>query len=423
MRQTPVRGPRRLTRALTLALVIAFAAPATVATAPASAGSDPDDRKARIDRQLAKARENLDDLSADAKAAYLALRATQLAIPQAKAVLVAARARVKAAEARKLQLDAELAIAKQELEANQATLNANAQQIDQAENRRDELARKAYEGGGLESFAQLALLMGPGTAQDLTDRLYFVEKASSRQHAVLDELDAARRAALAEQERLETTRRRVAQLNLQAKAALAEADEAKHAARLAEAQVVHLAAVQNRQNAALNRRVNAEKRRVDELQAASDRLAAILAARARARRAAKHGRVNRPPQGSGVLAIPVEAPISSEFGMRYHPILHYSRLHAGMDFAAACGAPVYAAGSGEVIEAGWAGGYGNAVVIAHGDSLATTYNHLERIAVRGGSVSRGDLIGYAGTTGLSTGCHLHFEVRVDGVPVNPRDYL
>lgn len=412
-------GPRRLTSGLALALAITFAAPTAIPPVAATAGSDPDDRKARIDRQLAKARDNLDDLSADAKAAYLALRATQLAIPQAKQALVAARARVAAAQERKLQLDAELTVAKQEVAAKEAQLQANAYQIDQAENRRNELARKAYEGGGADSFAQLSLLLGPGTARDLTDRLYFVEKASSRQHAVLDELHDARQAALAEQGRLEAARRRVAQLNLQAKSAVAEADEAKHAARLAEAQVIHLAAVQNRQNAALNRRVNAEKRRVDALQAASNRLAAILAARARAHK----GRSNRIPARSGVLAVPVDAPISSEFGMRYHPILHYSRLHSGMDFAANCGAPVYAAGSGEVIQAGWSGGYGNQVVIAHSDSLASTYNHLESIVVHGGSVSRGQLIGYVGTTGLSTGCHLHFEARVDGEPVNPRGYL
>jgi murein DD-endopeptidase MepM/ murein hydrolase activator NlpD len=145
-----------------------------------------------------------------------------------------------------------------------------------------------------------------------------------------------------------------------------------------------------------------------------------------ARRAARNARVYRAPSrntSNGALAYPVSAPISSEFGMRFHPILNYWRLHAGIDFSAECGAPVYAAGAGEVIQAGWAGGYGNAIVIAHNDSLATTYNHLSSIVVGGGSVARGQLIGYVGTTGLSTGCHLHFETRVEGNPVNPRGYL
>jgi murein DD-endopeptidase MepM/ murein hydrolase activator NlpD len=116
--------------------------------------------------------------------------------------------------------------------------------------------------------------------------------------------------------------------------------------------------------------------------------------------------------------------ISSEFGRRFHPILHYWRLHAGMDYAVACGTPVHASAEGSVVSAGWAGGYGNRIVVNHGlvrgVSLSTTYNHLSRILVHGGHVGRGELIGYSGTTGSSTGCHLHFETYEDGTPVNPR---
>ena len=134
-----------------------------------------------------------------------------------------------------------------------------------------------------------------------------------------------------------------------------------------------------------------------------------------------------PASSGGFLAYPVSAPVSSGFGMRYHPILHISRLHTGTDFAAPCGIPVYASADGEVISAGWAGGYGNRVVIDHGYvrgvGLATTYNHLSRISRHGGSVSQGQLIGYSGTTGLSTGCHLHFETLANGEYVNPMRWL
>jgi murein DD-endopeptidase MepM/ murein hydrolase activator NlpD len=119
--------------------------------------------------------------------------------------------------------------------------------------------------------------------------------------------------------------------------------------------------------------------------------------------------------------------ISSEFGRRFHPVLHYWRLHAGMDFAVACGTPVHAAAAGSVVSAGSAGGYGNRIVVNHGlvrgVSLSTTYNHLSRILAHGGHVRRGELIGYSGTTGTSTGCHLHFETYDDGTPVNPRRWL
>jgi murein DD-endopeptidase MepM/ murein hydrolase activator NlpD len=113
--------------------------------------------------------------------------------------------------------------------------------------------------------------------------------------------------------------------------------------------------------------------------------------------------------------------------MRYHPILHISRLHSGIDFGISCGTPVYAAAAGVVVSAGAAGGYGNRVVIDHGFvrgvDLATTYNHLTSVAVRGGRVSRGQLIGHSGTTGLSTGCHLHFETLASGAFVNPMNWL
>jgi murein DD-endopeptidase MepM/ murein hydrolase activator NlpD len=113
--------------------------------------------------------------------------------------------------------------------------------------------------------------------------------------------------------------------------------------------------------------------------------------------------------------------------MRFHPIKHIWKLHTGRDFGAPCGTPVHAAASGDIISAGWGGGYGNRIVIDHGlvkgVGLATTYNHLTSISRGGGHVSRGQLIGYSGTTGTSTGCHLHFEVLENGNFVNPRKWM
>ena len=129
----------------------------------------------------------------------------------------------------------------------------------------------------------------------------------------------------------------------------------------------------------------------------------------------------------GALAYPVNARVSSGFGYRRHPILNYQKLHTGTDFAAPCGTPITAAADGEIVSTGWAGGYGNQVVIAHGRidgvSLATSYNHLTSFVVTSGSVRRGQLIAYSGTTGLSTGCHLHFETREAGTPVDPMLWL
>ena len=131
-----------------------------------------------------------------------------------------------------------------------------------------------------------------------------------------------------------------------------------------------------------------------------------------------------PPMGDGRFGPPAAGGMTSRFGMRFHPILKYNRMHNGIDFGGGYGAPVYAAGDGVVISTSRLGGYGNAVIIEHGGGLSSVYGHLSRIMVSSGaSVRRGQRIGSIGSSGLSTGPHLHFEIRKNGQPVNPTAYL
>jgi murein DD-endopeptidase MepM/ murein hydrolase activator NlpD len=128
----------------------------------------------------------------------------------------------------------------------------------------------------------------------------------------------------------------------------------------------------------------------------------------------------RPAPVESGMAMPAAGPITSYFGYRYHPILHFTRFHAGVDIGAGWGSPIVAAADGRVIGAGWAGGYGRQVEIAHGGGLISLYGHMSQIVAEPGShVRQGQLIGYVGSSGLSTGPHLHFEVRQSGTPVNP----
>jgi murein DD-endopeptidase MepM/ murein hydrolase activator NlpD len=125
------------------------------------------------------------------------------------------------------------------------------------------------------------------------------------------------------------------------------------------------------------------------------------------------------PIESGMM-MPVDGHITSYFGYRYHPILHFTRFHAGLDIGASWGSPIVAAGDGRVVAAGWAGGYGREVQIAHGGGLLSLYGHMSEIVAQPGSfVRQGQVIGYVGSSGLSTGPHVHFEVRMGGTPVNP----
>ncbi len=179
------------------------------------------------------------------------------------------------------------------------------------------------------------------------------------------------------------------------------------------------AAEAGRQDALLREvrsKVKDYERQIAELKKESDAIAALL----RSRQRNQAGAV----AASGVLLRPVSGAVTSTFGMRTHPIFKTQRLHTGVDFAAATGTAVLAAADGTVVLAGERGGYGNAVLIDHGANLATLSAHLSKVSVsEGTSVRRGQIIGYAGSTGYATGPHLHFEVRVAGNPVDPMRYL
>ena len=126
----------------------------------------------------------------------------------------------------------------------------------------------------------------------------------------------------------------------------------------------------------------------------------------------------------GVFTMPVSmARITSGFGWRFHPLLEYGRMHKGIDIAASWGTPIHAPADGTIVFAGRSGGYGNFIKMAHGGNIVTCYGHLSRFAARSGQrVARGEVIGYTGSSGLSTGPHLHWEVLRGGVAVNPRGF-
>jgi murein DD-endopeptidase MepM/ murein hydrolase activator NlpD len=179
-----------------------------------------------------------------------------------------------------------------------------------------------------------------------------------------------------------------------------------------------------------------------ELEASSQQIGAMLRERAAARAAAAAAAASassgdssggggggsvdsyQPVQGSGAFIWPVNGVITSPFGYRNHPIFGRSILHSGIDIGVDEGTPVHAADGGVVVEADWIGGYGNAVIIDHGNGLSTLYGHNSSLAVSAGqTVSQGQVIAYAGSTGNSTGPHVHFEVRANGDPVDPNGYL
>jgi murein DD-endopeptidase MepM/ murein hydrolase activator NlpD len=191
--------------------------------------------------------------------------------------------------------------------------------------------------------------------------------------------------------------------------------------------VAHLKHEQETAQAVLQQRITEMQGEADALAAEQAHLETLiqerLAAAARARAARGNPFAGRlPGTGPGISAAgfiwPVQGVITSGFGPRW------GRMHTGIDIAAPAGTPIHAARAGEVIYADWLGGYGNLVVVDHGDSVVTLYAHQSRIGVVEGQVlNQGDVLGFVGSTGHSTGNHLHFEVRIDTQPRNPRPYL
>ncbi|MHB9133498.1 MAG: murein hydrolase activator EnvC family protein [Armatimonadota bacterium] len=195
------------------------------------------------------------------------------------------------------------------------------------------------------------------------------------------------------------------------------------------AQLTQRAAVQhevvNEKRIGVQHQLSAKQREVYETQAelnALERDSREVASMLRRMQSSSGGKRRYNTSYTGpVGGLPVRGRISSGFGYRTHPVFRTRKLHTGIDIAAPMGTPIVTTGGGEVIYAGWRGGYGNAVIIDHGRGKATLYGHMSSIAVGNGQVvKRGQLIGRVGSTGISTGPHCHYEVRINGQPVNPR---
>jgi murein DD-endopeptidase MepM/ murein hydrolase activator NlpD len=419
----------RLLRTVASALVVGavLGTPALAGIAPAAFADTVSDKKHALDQQINDLKDELEGSSQDLVDAANALKKSQADLADAQTALTVAEA----AKAAAVQKDEELA---SQLEFAQAQLakaegDIATQQAAESKTRATlgEIARETYVGDGLSG---LSVALQATTPDEFSDRLAVAGVALRAQGGAINRLATLQADLRARSSKLDAIRAQVAELKRESEIVVAQRAAAEQAAAAAQAKVAQLVAQEAQQVTALQAKVVAEKSKLDGLQVEQAKLQAILIARAKAAEEAARRRQGTgwvPPASGGFLSYPAPGPITSGFGMRYHPILHYYRMHTGVDWGVSCGTPVHAAADGDVISAGVAGGYGNRVVIDHGvvggGDLATTYNHLSRIVVFSGSVRRGQVIAYSGTTGLSTGCHLHFETLVSGRYVNPMNYL
>jgi murein DD-endopeptidase MepM/ murein hydrolase activator NlpD len=426
---------------------VVLALASTVSLAPLSSADTSGDKK-KLDADIAQLRTQLDDTSQDLANAFIELYRTKAALPGAQQALRAAGAAQVVADRRNQEVATALALARANEAKAAETLAKNLRDTQEVQDQVGNAARDAYQQGGVSS---LSIALEAQSPEDFTNRIVMLDTIMRIRAATLRGLDTMRAEGKAVRAHLVAVRQQVAALKVQAQVALAKATTAHETAAAAKTKLDLLYAAQTRVAASVEDKKAKEIASIKIMQAQADSLQRVLVARAKAARAARAKAAReraareaaaraagRPfaqsaPQGSssGSLYYPVNGGyVSSPFGMRLDPVLGIWRLHAGIDIAASCGTPVYAAADGEVIMATptWAsGGYGNRLVIDHGlqreINLTTAYSHLSSFVVTGGRVTRGQLVAYVGTTGLSTGCHLDFQTREDGIPVNPRSWL
>jgi murein DD-endopeptidase MepM/ murein hydrolase activator NlpD len=322
--------------------------------------------------------------------------------------------------------------AKKRIDAADAILKRTGDQLTESERRRleieNELRVKAVEGFKTRVLGQPSPLFTKGDVNRAIRQNTLLDQASLSTTDLLEEL-------------------RILQEDRQI--ANAEAAQAKDEAEEAEAVLQEeLTVYQEQQERQLGLKAEAE-RRIDiwagELAAYAREDAAVqrviaqnagktpvqtqAQASAPAEEASGETQTDAPaaspsPASTSGFQWPLNARVTSEFGYRVHPIYRSRRLHAGIDIGAPSGTPIAASNAGVVIFAGTQGGYGRTVIVDHGGGITTLYAHQSKIgAGNGQAVARGDIIGYVGATGTATGNHLHFEVRVNGSPNNPRNYL
>lgn len=395
---------------------------------PSASADSAADRKKALDRRIAQLRDEMEGTSREFTEAALTLERSRAELVDVRARLATAKTALATAQAHDAAVASQLAFA--EAEESKVVAGLRQQREAEAELRAQLglIARQTYVSSADPGLNELSVALRADNPDQFVERLSLAGAALQSRTGTVERLAVQQAELRARSEKLIAIRAQVAQLKRQSEAAVISRRAAESTAVAAERQQTQLVAQQASALAVIRARTAAEQASLAQMVTQQNQLSAALTARARTAAAAHHSTVGPPPPASsGLIGSPVSGPITSGFGLRLHPILHYYRMHTGVDFGAGCGTPVYAVADGTVVSAGWSGGYGNRLVIDHGwvsgAGLASSYNHLSDIVARGGAVHRGQLVGHVGTTGLSTGCHLHFETLVNGSYVDPRKYL
>ena len=436
---------RSLRRPLSLlaAAAILAAGMLTGPLSPASAEGSKDDKiaeRAEVDQQLEDLRIELNDVNDDLADTYLALAETELLIPQAQQDLEDARVALGEAQEEDRKVGERLTEAEEEERRLSGEVETGQEEVDRSDDELATVALSAYKGGGMPNPS--SVYVGNSSPQDAVDRSMNYRITMASQGTRLDTLRTDQSVTENSAERLSAVREEIKQLKIDAEEALERTRVAEEEATEAKNELDALYETQKTQRddlEAKKTKYEGDQKSLETRSSTLDDEIEELAKQERereeklkAQQQQKSSGGSAPVAGSantgGGWVYPVNARLNSNFGWRVHPIYGTKKLHAGVDFPVACGVPVGAAHSGRVIARTYNSGAGNKLIVSHGIMngrlVTTSYHHLQGFAKPvGAQVSAGETVGYVGTTGSSTGCHLHFETHEDGNAVNPAKFL
>ncbi|WP_460709094.1 M23 family metallopeptidase [Myceligenerans halotolerans] len=443
---------RTVARVVPLALAILLALGGATAVVPAAA-DDLDDQRAAAEARADDKKREREELESSLEHTDERLAEAALELNDVEARLPLAEADLAQAEAGLEQAEREAAILSQRLTDAQSEeariireIADDAGKADAAREDIVKMAREDFRSSG--STTALGLVTGAQTTEEFLDGYAVSSSAARSQARALAELQDSAAQARNMRARLTAIRETVTELKVLADENVERKEEVLEQAASKKTEIENLIAERQTLKDRIERRKDAASRSLEQTEQAISSIEADLKEiiaeqqeRDRQRAASRSGRDDGTGGGGGgapggspgtasYLTWPTANPVvTSPYGMRYHPVLNYWRLHAGTDLRAYCGTPILAASSGTVVYARTIQGLGNQVLVDHGytsagNSLMSSYNHLTSWAVSPGQrVTRGQVVGYSGTTGTSTACHLHFEVYVNGSTVDPMTYL
>ncbi len=273
----------------------------------------------------------------------------------------------------------------------------------------DRLNRRLIELYESDDPTTLDVLLSSGNLSDFLDQVDYVRDLGAQDNRITIQVDGAKVRMHAAREKTKVTREKVATVTRTIAVRTQQVRDVRERLLISKKGLSSSKAQKREQLASVEESKREYLHEAAGLEASQAQVTAQI-------QASGSSSYDSSPSSSGLIW-PVNGPVVSPFGMRW------GRLHAGIDIAVGYGTPIHASASGTVIFAGWMGGYGNFVIIDHGGGMSTGYAHQSSIAVGGGSVSQGQVIGYVGCTGHCFGPHLHFEVRINGTPVDPLGYL